>query len=68
MAEKEDLKRRSMSELFRARLMNNKGSDKLSKLSQDVKSRETWNYKVQYDGQEAYCPPNHVPILPTKEA
>ena len=47
--------------------MNNKGKDNLNKIRSDLKQRETWNYKVAYDGLAPYQPPTHIPYLPTKE-
>ena len=47
--------------------MNNKDKDSLSKLKQDVMKRETWNYKISYDGLEPYRPPTHIPFKPTAE-
>ena len=64
-AAKDDEKKRNMQGLFRARLMNNKDKESLTKLKQDVMKRETWNYKVSYDGLEPYRPPTHIPVKPT---
>lgn len=63
----DDEKRRNMQDLFRARLLNNKDKDSLVKLKSDVMKRETWNYKVSYDGQEPYRPPTHIPVKPTQD-
>ena len=64
--EKQDEKRRSMQELFRIRLKNNKGKDKLSQVSQSLNKRKNWNYIVGYDGNDPYCPPTHIPLMKKK--
>jgi len=50
-----------MKALFRARLLNDKGKERVSKLSEKVFVRQNWNYKVGYDGQNQYKPPSHKP-------
>ena len=48
-----------MKELFRARLLNNKGRERVNTMSKKVFVRQNWNYKVGYDGQGTYNPPSH---------
>ena len=48
--EKLDEKRKSMQDLFRNRLKNNIGFDKLQQMSSSLHKRENWNYKIGYDG------------------
>ena len=60
--EKQDEMRRSMQELFRNRLKNNIGVDKLQQLSKSLQKREKWNYIVGFDEKNPYCPPSHIPF------
>lgn len=62
VAKKADVQRKGMKELFRARLINNRGKNDVEKLSQQVHRRQNWNYIVGYDGNEAYKPPSHIPL------
>ena len=49
--------------------MNNKGKDKLTRLSHDIKKQEIWNYNIKFDDAESvYRPPSHIPVLPTQTA
>lgn len=50
-----------MKELFRARLLKDKGRDEASRLSQKVFERKDWNYRVKYDGVKPFKPPTHLP-------
>ena len=56
-----DAERRSMRDLFRARLLNDKGREEVSRLSQRVFERKDWNYRMKHDGVKPFRPPSHLP-------
>ena len=57
------IERKSTKELFRTRLLNNRGRAQAANLSQRVFKRNDWNYRIQNsETTDQFRPPSHLPL------